>query len=90
MHGFSQVKNRFLSTINDGVVFHNPMKDHLEVKKLRDDRKGKVTLSSGFIEFLFKFDKELFLEIIYKTDMSAIIKLPLSKIYYFLKARFKN
>ena len=90
VHGFSQVKNRFLGTINDGGVFHNPMENHLEIKKLRDDRKEKVALSSGFIDFLFKFDRELFWEIIYKTDMSAIIKLPLSKVYYFFKASFKK
>lgn len=75
VHGFSQVKDRFICIIKKGTIYTNPMTNYIKNQDLIFFNKGKNEFSIDFMKFLLKYDKNLFIKIILTLTPLLLIKL---------------
>ena len=75
MHGFSQVKKRFIDTIDNGNVYSNPMNEYIENTGIRKFYNKRFVFSASSLIFLYKSDKKTFLKFLLLAKPLSIIKI---------------
>lgn len=87
VHGFSQVKKRFLGTIVAGESFSNPMLDYIERTEIRSFYGKKLIFSNEFFVFLYNLDKILLFKMLFITKPISILRMPFLKVYRYIQYR---
>ena len=87
VHGFSQVKHRFNSTIDKGILFDNPMISHIEDQELLFYKNNNINLSVDFLTFLYRYDKFLYIKILFRLSFYSIFKSLLKHFISYLKVK---
>lgn len=74
IHGFSQVKNRFISTIEKGSLFNNTMTSSIENQELIFHSSKNINLSVSFLTFLYKYNKFVYIKILFMLTFPSFFK----------------
>lgn len=90
VHGFTQVKKRFLGAINHDIVSVNPMSSHIDYQEYVTRNKNRILLSNDFLSYLYSFKKKLYLQIIISANPFLLLKLPLSRVFHAIKTKLKR
>ena|GEM_PF-639412 len=88
IHGFSQVKNRFISTIEKGSLFNNPMTSNIENQELIFHLSNNINLSVSFLTFLYKYNKFVYIKILLMLTFPSFFKSLTKHFISFLKEHF--
>lgn len=87
VHGFSQVKKRFVGAIDTGEIYSNPMIEYIEDTGIRDFHKKRFTFSARYLIFLYKLDRIVFLKSLFLAKPLSIIKMSFFAVYQYVKYR---
>ncbi|OCL87039.1 hypothetical protein AAX26_01347 [Aliarcobacter thereius] len=90
VHGFSQVKSRFKNTLENGIIFNNPMIDNIENKELIFFTSKNINISVDFFKFLLKNDKLFCVKNLFIVSKLVIIKSIVKLLAFNLKNKLKN
>lgn len=77
VHGFEKVKERFISSLYEGLSFENPMLDCIEKKSILKGHNFEISRNS--LMYIYNLDKAVFLKLIFSRKIIIKIYKILSK-----------